>query len=92
MGPTHEIVVRAREELLPGIAVEVEDGTLRLHYFPTDVRFAVYPVRFEVTVPELHAVDAKTGNVATVHAVSGEQLRVFADGASQVASRAAGRS
>ena len=80
--PTHEVVVRARKELLPD--VEVEDGTLRIQHFPTDVRFARYPVRFDVTVPELHAVDAKTVTVATVRGISGEHLSVSADGASRV--------
>lgn len=84
VGPTHGVVVRARKELLPGIAAEVEDGTLRLQYLPTDVRFARDPVRFEVSLPELHAVDAKLVTAATVQVVSGEQLRVFADGASQI--------
>lgn len=39
--------------MLPGIAVEVEDGTLRLQHSPADVCFAVFPVRFEVPARHL---------------------------------------
>lgn len=84
VGKAHGIVVRSRDEALSDVKVEVEDDTLKLQFLPSSIEHARAPVHFQVTVPELRAVDAKIVTQMTVEGMSGQDLSVSADGASQV--------
>ena len=84
VGPTHHVEVVAREEVLADVKVEVDGDTLRLQYYPSSTKYARDPVRFEVTLPSLNAVEAKAVTNATIAGVTGRDLAVSADGASRV--------
>lgn len=78
--------VSAHKELVDDVKVEVEDGVLKLQYYPSSPKYAREPVRFEVTVPELVMVDARVVTHLSVTGVRGvDDFAVVADGASHVA-------
>jgi hypothetical protein len=85
IGPAQPLEVRAQANILPVIATDVEDGTLRIH--STSAYTSTEPVEVRVVTPSLDGISMSGGSQGSVTGLQAEALDIEVNGGGGVTAK-----